>query len=122
VRVAVVTLCVALVVAAFVAVLVIELGMRGTHPAAVQPATARQVAAQLGASGFTDCGPAPAAGVTDAGVAYLGGRKIAIDTFPGPGIRDQWLSAVRSFGIVPFRQGAQWVAYASTSPGMRGCA
>src|ERR1700756_2753197 len=57
-----------------------------------QPETAKQAAASLGASGFTDCGPSGAlAGVLDSGTAHYHGYRIGINTFAGSKQRDNWV-------------------------------
>ena len=86
-----------------------------------QPPTASAVAAQLGATGFTDCGPAELGGVSDYGTAYKGSERIAIDTFPGPAQRDSWKKAAAPFGIAVAWQGATWVAYRAPHQAAHGC-
>jgi hypothetical protein len=89
-------------------------------PAAAPPA-ASAVARLLHAAGFTDCGPAQGGGVTDSGTAYLDGKRIGIDTFPGADVRDRWEKTARNFGVVPFRQDSQWVAYVAVDQNAKGC-
>lgn len=97
----------------------VALTLTGGHPAAVTgPA---QVAALMSATGFTDCGPHPLGGVSGSGTAYLAGARIGIDTFAGPAQRDSWLQVSADFGIVPLRQGANWVAYKATDQTAKGC-
>ncbi len=86
-----------------------------------QPVTPQQVATELKATGFTDCGPAPTGGVTDSGTAYLGSERIGIDTFPSPDIRDGWKKVSAGFGIAPFAQGNTWVAYKAVAQHAKGC-
>jgi hypothetical protein len=75
------------------------------------PPTLSQVAAELHATRVTDCGPAPAGGVTDSGIAHLGSERIGIDLFPSPDIRDGWKKLAAGFGIVVIAQGPTWAAY-----------
>lgn len=86
-----------------------------------QPPTASAVAAQLGATGFTDCGPAALGGVSDSGTAYKGSERIDIDTFPGPVQRDSWKKAAAPLGIAVAWQGASWVAYRTPLQSGHGC-
>lgn len=86
-----------------------------------QPPTASAVAAQLGATGFTDCGPAALGGVSDSGTAYKDGERIDIDTFPGTAQRDSWKTATASLGIAVAWQGATWVAYRTPRQAGTGC-
>jgi hypothetical protein len=86
-----------------------------------QPPTVAQVAASVHATAVTDCGPAPAGGVTGSGTAMLGAERITIDIFPGPGARDSWKKIGAQLGIAPFAQGPDWVAYKSVSQTGRGC-
>jgi hypothetical protein len=99
-------------------------------PAAPSAQSAAQVARQAGATGFTDCGKirsdsgawSAAAGLaTDAGTAYVHGKRTVIATFPSARQRDTWLQAVASFGIVPSQQGATWVLYTATDQAATGC-
>jgi hypothetical protein len=73
--------------------------------------SASAVAKQLGFTGFTDCGPSPLGGVTDAGTAYKGSVRYGIDTFPAADIRDGWKKTAAKLGIAPLWQGTTWVAY-----------
>jgi hypothetical protein len=103
---------------------VLLLAACGSAPAVTslpQPPTASAVAAQLGATGFTDCGPAELGGVSDSGTAYKGGERIAVDTFPGTAQRDSWKKAVAPLGIAVAWQGADWVAYRVPRQAGRGC-
>jgi hypothetical protein len=93
----------------------------GSAPSFPAPQSAAQVARQAGATGFTDCGAAPAGGVTDAGTAYMDGKRMGIATFPSSGQRDTWLQTVASFGIVPSQEGATWVLYIATDQAAKGC-
>jgi hypothetical protein len=87
-----------------------------------QPETAKQAAASLGVSRFTDCGPSDAlAGVLDSGVAHYHGYRIGINTFAGAKQRDNWIRAVANFGIVPMFKGSNWVAYRAQSQHGRAC-
>ncbi len=76
-----------------------------------QPPSARQVAAQIGATRFTDCGPAPLGGVQDNGTAWYGGYKLGIDTFAGATQRNAWLRVAADAGVSPLFEGPDWVAY-----------
>ncbi len=81
-----------------------------------------QVAALLHAARVTDCpGSGSLVGVTDSGFAYLGSERIGINTFPGPDIRDRWVTAVRNFGVMPFAQGSTWVAYKAVDQTAKTC-
>jgi hypothetical protein len=80
-----------------------------------QPPSASQVAAQIGASSFKDCGPAPLGGVTDSGKARYQGKWIGIDTFPGKSVRDTWAATAAKFGIVPLMETDTWVMYKATT-------
>ena len=86
-----------------------------------QPTSVRQVAAELHLTRLSVCGPAPAGGVTDSGVAYRGSERIGIDTFPGPAQRDAWKKLSANFGVAPFAQGRDWVAYKATDQSAKGC-
>lgn len=86
-----------------------------------QPTTVRQVAGQLKATGLAMCGSAPGGGVTDSGTAYLGRERIGIDTFPGSSQRDSWKKTAAGFGVAPFEQGPDWVAYKATDQTAKGC-
>jgi hypothetical protein len=96
------------------------------HPAHTAPSipaaqNARQVAQEAGATSFTDCGAAPMGGATDTGTAYLGGKRVGIDTFPSSRQRDTWLQTAENFGIVPSQKGATWVLYIATDQTAKGC-
>lgn len=99
-------------------------------PASPSTQSATQVASQAGATGFTDCGKirsdsgawSAAAGLaTDAGTAYVHGKRMVIATFPSSGQRDTWLATVANFGIVPSQEGATWVLYIATDQAAKGC-
>ena len=91
----------------------------GTAVAA--PPAASAVAAEIGAAGFTDCGPAPLGGVTDGGVAELDGKRVGIDVFPGQPERDAWLATAAKLGVAPFRESADWVAYVAVTQAGPAC-
>ena len=90
-------------------------------PAVPGPQSAAQIARQAGATGFTDCGPAPIGGVTDSGAAYMHGKRVGIDTFPSAKQRDTWLATAADFGIVPSQKGDTWVLYISVNQKAKGC-
>jgi len=85
------------------------------------PTSVQAVASELHLTGLTDCGPAPLGGVTDSGTAYEGSERIGIDTFPGPQQRDAWKRTSADFGVVPFAQGPDWVAYKAADQQAKGC-
>lgn len=102
----------------------------GSAPSSPSAQSAAQVARQAGATGFTGCGKirsdsgawSAAAGLaTDAGTAYVHGKRMVIATFPSAKQRDTWLQAVASFGIVPSQQDTTWVLYTATDQAAKGC-
>jgi hypothetical protein len=78
------------------------------------PPTARQVAQQIGATGFTECGKALLYS-TDSGTAYIGREKIGINTFGNQKARDAWLNDAEPLGVTAFRESSTWVAYVALS-------
>jgi hypothetical protein len=85
------------------------------------PPTAGQIASEIHATGFTDCGSAPLGGVVDAGMAKLDGKRIGIDTFANASVRDSWEATAAKLGVVPFEQAATWVVYTAVSQTGTGC-
>lgn len=111
--------------AVLAAAIMISLAGCGSSAPAVttppQPLTVQQVANIIGATYAQDC-PDSRLYVAHAGIAYLSGRKIGIDTFASQAGRDSWLTmAADVAGIVPLKEGATWVAYPSAQPTVRGC-
>lgn len=84
-----------------------------------QPVSARQAAQQIGASGYSDCGPAPGGGIISSGLARYHGKMIGIDAFVTDADRDAWLQVASGFGIAPWIKGTAWVAYVAAG---KGCA
>jgi hypothetical protein len=101
-------------------------------PSSPSTQSAAQVARQAGATGFTECGKIRSDSVawvaartgylaTDAGTAYIHGKRMVIATFPSAKQRDTWLQAVANFGIVPSQQGDTWMLYIATDQTATGC-
>lgn len=102
---------VAIVAGFLAAVAAFAFGGGGGTQAPAHPPTASQVAALIGATGFSDEGSQGNAQVTDSGVASENGRQVRVYTFAGSAQRDAWLAVAEHFGVVPLRQGDTWVAY-----------
>jgi hypothetical protein len=84
-----------------------------------QPVTARQAAQRIGATGYTDCGPAPGGGIISSGVARYHGHMIGIDAFVTNAARDAWLQVAAGFAVAPWIKGTSWVAYMASGDGCK---
>jgi hypothetical protein len=95
----------------------------GTASSTSAAASVAQVAAELHATGVTDCpGEGIAEDVTDAGTAHLGAERIGIDIFGSAMARNTWEAAsAAAVGIVPLAQGDYWVAYKALDQTATGC-
>ena len=86
---------------------------------------AAQVAASLGATGFTYCGESSAVpGVTGgvaSDVAWLHGEKYGIEVFTSATTETEWLQLAEPLGVAPAASGPNWVAYPSLHPDQPGC-
>ena len=80
-----------------------------------QPATASQVAAQLGCTNFKDTGPAKGGGSIDTGYCFIGTQKYAINTFASKAVRDSWLKLAEPLGVNPKWETDTSVTYKSVS-------
>jgi hypothetical protein len=109
------------VIAAGIACAALAAGAAACSSSPQAPPTARQVAGMVAASGFTDCGPHPAGGVTDSGTAILDGFRVGIDTFPGTAQLTAWEQAAADLGVVPWHQGSTWVVYKAVTQAGGGC-
>jgi hypothetical protein len=101
--------------------LTIACSSAGSVQVVPQPVTARQAATMIGATGYTDCGPAPGGGITSSGIAVYHGAVYGFDAFADDSSRDAWVQTVKAFGIVPRLKGHSWVAYLPVGKGL-GCA
>lgn len=95
--------------------------LRAASSAPAQPPSVTRVAAQVGATRVSVCGPAPGGGVTDSGVAYRGATRLGIDTFPGLKVRDRWIKTAQGFGVVVLQEGDTWVVYRAVDQHAEGC-
>jgi hypothetical protein len=81
-----------------------------------QPPTVAQVAGFLHATYPTPCtGANPIVGIVNSGVAWVGHEKIGIDVFQNSTVRNSWKTMSADYGVSPFAQGPQWVAYKALS-------
>lgn len=78
-----------------------------------QPPTASEIAKNLGCTGFSDTGAAPAGGAITTGTCYISGVKYAIDTFVNSQIRDSWLKITEPMGVNPKWMTSTSVVYKS---------
>ena len=75
-----------------------------------------QVAADLGATGFTYCGESSAMPGVAGGTAWLNGELIGIDIFTSGAVETEWLQLAEPLGVAPITSGPDWVAYPSVYP------
>jgi hypothetical protein len=79
-----------------------------------QPASAQSIAAKVGCGNFQDSGPSKIGGAIDSGTCTINGQQYGVDTFVNSTIRDSWLAAAESLGVVPKWETSTSVIYSST--------
>lgn len=87
----------------------------GALQAVQQPATAAQVASQLGCTDFKAGDVGGTGMVESAGTCMKNGKKMAIDVFASKEVRDQWLKAAEPLGVKPAFESNTSVTYPSVN-------
>jgi hypothetical protein len=107
-----------IIAAVLIGAVLFVLHFLGNSPTAIQvvkqPPTAAEVAKNLGCTGFSDTGAAPAGGAITTGACSIGGVRYVIDTFVNAQVRDSWLKIAEPLGVNPKWMTPTSVTYPAT--------